>query len=95
MTAERTAWLCHVATQSQPPYRDMREALMSCLDGLVVEVLHHWSRYPDTAGELPVGTVAYLNGLNAAAQQLVQTMADSLLRTAARTSDELDTADCR
>lgn len=89
MTPERTAWLCHVAFQSHM-HCHMGEALDACLDALVVEVLAHWVKHPDTAGELPVGTVAYLNGLGIAERQFVRAQATSLLRGAVKASDNFN-----
>ena len=86
LTPERKAWLCHVAFQSHM-YGHMGEALDACLDALVVEVLAYWVKHPDTAGELPVGEVAYLNGLGIAERQFVRAQATSLLRAATKASN--------
>ena len=86
MTPERTAWLCHVAFHCRM-YGHMDEALNACLDSLVDGVLAHWVKHPDTAGELPVGEVDFLNGLNTYESQYVRAMATSLLGAAVKASN--------
>ena len=89
MAFERTAWLCHVAFQSHM-HCHMGDALEACLDAVVTEGLAHWVKHPDTAGELPVGEVAYLNGMNIAERQFVRAQATSLLGAAVKASDNFN-----
>lgn len=92
LTPERKAWLCHVAIHSATNGVSAGEALDACLDAAVIAVLGHWSKYakPHEVGELPVGTVAYLNGMNETERQYVRVMAVMQIRSAVKASDNFN-----